>query len=161
MQDSIEAFRASFSGQTFTSGHPDYDLSRAVWNGAIDRKPALIASCTTAEQVADAIRFGRVSGLQIAIRGGGHNYAGHAVCDDGLMIHLGAMNGVAVDPEARRAAAAQPGPTSTRRRSSMGSRRPAASSAIPALRDSRSEEESAGSPRRPGSPATTCLPRKW
>jgi FAD/FMN-containing dehydrogenase len=103
MSDDIEAFRASFTGQTLTSGHPDYDLSRAVWNGAIDRKPALIASCTTAAQVADAIRFGRASGLQIAIRGGGHNYAGHAVCNDGLMIHLGAMNGVTVDPAARRA----------------------------------------------------------
>lgn len=86
-----------------TPGHPDYDRSRAVWNGAIDRKPAVIACCTTAEQVAGAIRFARRSGLEIAVRGGGHNYAGHAVCEGGLMIHLGAMNGVTVDPAARRA----------------------------------------------------------
>ena len=99
----IEAFKAGFSGQALTLDHPDYDRSRAVWNGAIDRKPAVIACCTTAEQVADAIRFARGSGLEIAVRGGGHNYAGHAVCDGGLMIHLGAMNGVAVDPAARRA----------------------------------------------------------
>jgi FAD/FMN-containing dehydrogenase len=101
--DDIEAFKAAFSGQALTPGHPDYDRSRAVWNGAIDRKPAVIACCTTAEQVADAIRFARGNGLEIAVRGGGHNYAGHAVCDGGLMIHLGEMNGVAVDPAARRA----------------------------------------------------------
>ena len=101
--DGIEMFRAGFSGQALTPGHPDYDRSRAIWNGAIDRKPALIARCTTAAQVADAIRFARESGLEIAIRGGGHSYAGNSVCDAGLMIHLGAMNGVVVDPAARRA----------------------------------------------------------
>jgi FAD/FMN-containing dehydrogenase len=101
--DGIEMFRAGFSGQALTPGHPDYDRSRAIWNGAIDRKPALIACCTTAAQVADAIRFARGSGLEIAIRGGGHSYAGNSVCDAGLMIHLGAMNGVVVDPAARRA----------------------------------------------------------
>ena len=100
--DGIEAFRADFKGQALTPGHPDYDRSRAVWNGAIDRKPAVIACCTTAEQVANAIRFARRSGLEIAIRGGGHNYAGHAVCEGGLMIHLGAMKDVTVDPGARR-----------------------------------------------------------
>ena len=99
----IEAFRAAFSGQVYTPGHPDYDRSRAIWNGAIDRKPAVIACCTTVDQVADAVRFARASGLEVAIRGGGHNYAGHAVCDGGLMIHLGSMNGVAVDPVTRRA----------------------------------------------------------
>ena len=99
----IEAFRAGFGGQALTPGHPDYDRSRAIWNGAIDRKPALIACCTTAEQVAEAIRFARGSGLEIAVRGGGHSYAGNSVNDGGLMIHLGAMNGVVVDPAARRA----------------------------------------------------------
>ena len=99
----IEPFRASFSGQALIPGDPDYDRSRALWNGAIDRKPALIACCTTAEQVADAIRFARASGLEIAIRGGGHSYAGNSVCDGGMMIHLGAMKSVVVDPLARRA----------------------------------------------------------
>jgi FAD/FMN-containing dehydrogenase len=99
----IETFCAGFSGQALTPGHADFDRSRAIWNGAIDRKPAVIACCTTAEQVADAIRFARGSGLEIAVRGGGHSYAGNSVCDDGLMIHLGAMNRVVVDPAARRA----------------------------------------------------------
>ena len=101
--DGIDAFRAAFTGRALIPGDPDYDVSRAVWNGAIDRKPAVIACCTTAEQVADAIRFARREGLEIAVRGGGHNYAGHAVCEGGLMIHLGAMNGVTVDVAARRA----------------------------------------------------------
>ena len=101
--ESIERFCTGFAGQALTPGQPDYDSSRSVWNGAIDRRPAVIARCTTADQVADAIRFARARGLELAIRGGGHNYAGHAVCDGGMMIHLGAMNGVAVDPVARRA----------------------------------------------------------
>jgi FAD/FMN-containing dehydrogenase len=99
----VEAFRTRFKGRALTPGEPDYERSRAVWNGAIDRKPALIAACTTAEQVADAIRFARERGLEISVRGGGHNYAGHAVCDGGLMVHLGAMNAVTVDVAARRA----------------------------------------------------------
>ena len=86
-----------------TSGDSEYDSNRSVWNGAIDRKPAVIARCTGAAQVAEAIRFARSGQLEIAVRGGGHNYAGHAVCDGGMMIHLGAMNGVTVDPAARLA----------------------------------------------------------
>src|SRR5256885_9167854 len=99
----LDGIKGRFSGQVLTVGHADYDRMRAVWNDAIDRSPAVIACCTTAEQVADAVRFARATGLEIAVRGGGHNYAGHAVCDAGLMIHLGAMNGVMVDPVARRA----------------------------------------------------------
>ena len=99
----VEGFRKDFGGQVLTPRDAGYDASRALWNGAIDRRPAVIASCSTAEHVAQAIRFGRGAGLEIAVRGGGHNYAGHAVCDGGLMIHLGSMNRVVVDPGARRA----------------------------------------------------------
>ena len=101
--DGISAFRTSFGGQALTPGDPEYDRSRSIWNGAIDRKPAVIAHCSTAAQVADAIRFARSSGLEIAVRGGGHSYAGNSVCEGGLMIHLGTMNSVAVDAAARRA----------------------------------------------------------
>lgn len=83
-----------------TPGDPEYDRSR---NGIIDRKPAVIACCTTAAQVADSIRFARASGLEVAVPGGGHSYAGNAVCDGGMMIHLGALNTVAVDAAAERA----------------------------------------------------------
>lgn len=102
-RNEIDGFRATFGGQVLTSGDSEYDSNRSVWNGAIDRKPAVIARCTGAAQVAEAIRFARSGQLEIAVRGGGHNYAGHAVCDGGMMIHLGAMNGVTVDPAARLA----------------------------------------------------------
>jgi len=95
-------FIAKFKGKALRPGDGDYDSSRALWNGAIDRKPAVIARCSDAAQVAEAVRFARACGLEIAVRGGGHNYAGNAACDGGLMIHLGDMNHVAVDPEARR-----------------------------------------------------------
>ena len=101
--DGIRTFCGGFSGRALTAGDADYEPLRAIWNGAIDRKPAVIACCSTAAEVADSIRFARASGLEIAVRGGGHNYAGHAVCDGGMMIHLGAMNRVTVDAAARRA----------------------------------------------------------
>jgi FAD/FMN-containing dehydrogenase len=99
----IDTFRAKFGGKALVPGDSDYDAARSVWNGAVDRRPALIACCISAADVADAIRFARDGGFEIAVRGGGHNYAGHAVCDGGVMIHLGAMNTVRVDPAARRA----------------------------------------------------------
>jgi FAD/FMN-containing dehydrogenase len=95
----IEGFR----GRLIGAGHADYDLARAVWNGAIDRRPRLIARCLGAADVVAAVRFGRERGLEIAIRGGGHNVAGTAVCDGGLVIDLSAMRAVRVDPAGRRA----------------------------------------------------------
>src|SRR5208337_4763948 len=97
------AFAARFKGRALKPSDAESDASRALWNGAIDRKPAVIARCSDADEIAEAVRFARASGLEIAVRGGGHNYAGNAVCDGGMMIHLGDMNRVAVDPEARRA----------------------------------------------------------
>jgi FAD/FMN-containing dehydrogenase len=103
MTPAIDKFRATFGGQALVAGDAEYDNARSLWNGAIDRRPAVIARCHSAADVADAIRFARANDLEIAIRGGGHNYAGHACCDGGMMIHLGAMNAVAVDPQRRRA----------------------------------------------------------
>src|SRR5712692_8292635 len=103
LKGDIEAFRSRFHGALVTPGEQGYDGARSVWNGAIDRKPALIARCSTAQDVADAIRFARESSLEISVGGGGHNYTGHAVCDGGLMIDLSLMNGLAVDPGARLA----------------------------------------------------------
>jgi hypothetical protein len=92
-----------FRGRLISADHADYDSARAVWNGAIDRRPRLIARCIGAADVIAAVRFARDHDLQIAIRGGGHNVAGTAVCDDGLVIDLSAMRGVRVDPADRRA----------------------------------------------------------
>jgi FAD/FMN-containing dehydrogenase len=92
-----------FRGRLITAGHPDYDIARAVWNGAIDRRPRLIARCSGAADVVAAVRWARDHDLEIAIRGGGHNVAGAAVCDDGIVIDLSAMRAVQVDPAERRA----------------------------------------------------------
>src|SRR5262245_10914624 len=92
-----------FRGQLISPDHADYNIARAVWNGAIDRRPRLIARCIGTADVVAAVRFARDHDLEIAIRGGGHNVAGTAVCDDGIVIDLSAMRGVRVDPVNRRA----------------------------------------------------------
>jgi FAD/FMN-containing dehydrogenase len=92
---------ASFSGQLVQPGDPEYDEHRGVWNGSIDRRPALIARCADVADVTRALRLARRSGLPLALRSGGHSFPGHSVCDDGVVIDLRLMNEVEVDPEAR------------------------------------------------------------
>jgi FAD/FMN-containing dehydrogenase len=92
-----------FRGQLISPDDADYDRARAVWNGAIDRHPRLIARCGGPADVIAAVRHAREQNLEIAIRGGGHNVAGTAVCDDGMVIDLSAMRGVRVDATNRRA----------------------------------------------------------
>jgi FAD/FMN-containing dehydrogenase len=86
-----------FRGVLITPDHRDYDNARALWNGKVDRRPRLIARCSSTADVATAVRLGRDSDLEIAVRGGGHNVAGTAVCDDGIVIDLSAMRAVSVD----------------------------------------------------------------
>jgi len=105
VEGQLRAFQAKFPGKVIPPDDPDYDRARSVWNGAIDRRPAVIARCSRAEEVAQAIQFGREAGLEISVRGGGHNFAGVAVCDGGLMVDLSGMRQVTVDPAARRAVA--------------------------------------------------------
>jgi FAD/FMN-containing dehydrogenase len=92
-----------FRGRLIGAGHADYHTARAVWNGAIDRRPRQIARCIGTADVVAAVRFARDHDLEIAIRGGGHNVAGTAVCDDGIVIDLSAMRAVRVDPAGRKA----------------------------------------------------------
>ena len=86
-----------FRGGVITPDHLEYDEARAVWNGTVDRRPRLIARCSGTADVAAAVRFARDCDLEIAVRGGGHNVAGTAVCDDGIIIDLSAMRAVSVD----------------------------------------------------------------
>jgi FAD/FMN-containing dehydrogenase len=86
-----------------TQDQRGYDDARAVWNGVVDRRPRLIACCSGTDDVAAAVRFARDRDLEIAVRGGGHNVAGTAVCDDGIVIDLSAMRAVTVDPADRTA----------------------------------------------------------
>jgi FAD/FMN-containing dehydrogenase len=91
------------AGQVVLPEDPDYDAVRRIWNAMIDRRPAIIARCAEADDVAKAIAFARSSGLEISIRGGGHNIAGNALCDGGLTIDLSSMRNVQVDPGKKRA----------------------------------------------------------
>ena len=99
--DRVEAFSASLSGVVLQPGADRYDAARRVHNGLIDKRPALIARCRGAADVSAAVGFAREMGLEISIRGGGHNIAGRSVTDGGLMIDLAEMKGMYVDPGAR------------------------------------------------------------
>ena len=104
------ALRDRMAGAVLEPGDPGYLEARTVFNGMIDRRPAAIAVCATAEDVARAVDFGREAGLLIAVRGGGHNVAGLGTCEGGLLISLARLRAVDVDP-ARRRAVAQGGAT--------------------------------------------------
>jgi len=94
----INGLAAGFQGQLIQPDDPTYDSVRQIWNGHIQRKPALIARCSGVADVIAAVRFGREHQLRSSVRGGGHAVAGHALCDDGLMIDLSMMTGSRVDP---------------------------------------------------------------
>src|SRR5215216_155770 len=104
----VIGLRESFRGEVVGPADTGYDEQRKVWNGSIVRKPGLIARCAGVADVRAAVRFGREHGLVVAVRGGGHSFPGLSVCDDGLLIDLGQMKGVRIDPE-RRVARVQAG----------------------------------------------------
>jgi FAD/FMN-containing dehydrogenase len=102
-QDALSELSASFTGQLVMPGDPAYDAYRGVWNGSIDRFPALIARCGGVADVVEVVRFARSTGLALAVRGGGHSYPGHSVCDGGIVLDLAPMKGIRVDPGMRTA----------------------------------------------------------
>ena len=109
-QASIVDLSARFLGVLLRPDQSGYDEVRRIHNGMIDRRPALIAGCLGNADIVDAVNFARTHGLELAVRGGGHNVAGRAVCDDGLMLDMSLMKGIHVDP-VRRTARAQGGVT--------------------------------------------------
>jgi len=103
--DAIDQLRRTMPGRAVLPGDEGYDASRVVWNAMIDHRPAVIVEPSSTDDVVAAVAFAREQGLPVAIRGGGHNAAGLAVCDDGLVVDLRRMRGVEVDHEARTARA--------------------------------------------------------
>jgi FAD/FMN-containing dehydrogenase len=106
----VDDFKADFAGQVLSQGDPEFDSARQLWNAMIDRRPTAIARCRGVADVMRAVRFAVAQGLPVAVRGGGHNVAGHAVCDSGIMIDLSEMRAVHVDP-VRRIAVVEGGAT--------------------------------------------------
>ncbi len=109
-QKTLDELGKKIVGRLVTSASQEYDETRTIWNAMIDRRPALIARCADAEDVVEAVRFARRHDLIAAVRGGGHNIAGNAVCDGGLMIDLSLMKTVQVD-STKRIARVGPGAT--------------------------------------------------
>jgi FAD/FMN-containing dehydrogenase len=101
--DRIGQLRTDMDGPVIVAGDGHFDEARRVWNAGIDRYPAAIARCESAADVAAAVAFARAQGLDVSVRGGAHNTAGTAICDDGLMIDLSLLNEVQIDPQRRRA----------------------------------------------------------
>ena len=97
----LRLFESSIRGELLRPGDARYEAARQVWNGMIDRRPAFVVRCRDAADVGAAVGFARDHGLPLAVRGGGHNVAGHAVCDGGVVADLSPMKGIRVDAKAR------------------------------------------------------------
>src|SRR5262249_40849094 len=106
----VEAFKKQLRGELLGPSDGGYDAARRVWNGMVDKRPALIVRCAGAADVIDSVNFARTNNLPISVRGGGHNVAGSAVCDGGVMLDLSRMKSVRVD-STNRTARAEPGLT--------------------------------------------------
>src|SRR6266581_1347731 len=101
----LSALRMGFHGELVERGDPTYEERRKIWNGSIDRYPALIARCTGVADVMAAVKFARGTDLPVAVRSGGHSFPGQSTCDDGIVIDLSPMKGIRIDPEARTVSA--------------------------------------------------------
>jgi FAD/FMN-containing dehydrogenase len=102
-KNKIDEFKGTLRGDVLLPGDPDYDQARQIWNAMIDKRPAMMVRCAGAADVLASVNFARDNALPLAIRGGGHNIAGSALCNDGLVIDLTRMRSVRIDPDKRRA----------------------------------------------------------
>src|SRR6188768_3762241 len=99
----VETLRTRIDGEVITALDAGFEDARRSWNADIDRRSAAVIRCATAQDVVAAIEYGRGHDLEIAVRGGGHSFPGHSMCEGGVVVDLGRMNGVRVDPQSRRA----------------------------------------------------------
>jgi FAD/FMN-containing dehydrogenase len=102
-KDTIQVLESKLRGPVIVPDDPGYDEARSIWNAMVDKRPGAIARCTGVADVMHAVRVARDQGLLVSVRGGGHNIAGSALCDDGLTIDLSGMKSVRIDPDARLA----------------------------------------------------------
>jgi FAD/FMN-containing dehydrogenase len=102
-EEAVEQFRAGLRGNVIRPGDATYDTARRIWNASVDKHPGIIARCRGLADVIDAVNFARENALLLAVRGGGHNVGGRALCDGGMVIDFCHMNGIHVDSRRRRA----------------------------------------------------------
>ena len=107
-RQAVEEFRSRLRGTLVLPTDKDYDVARRVWNGMVNKRPAMIARCADANDAVASVNFVREHQIPLSVRGGGHNYAGKAVCDGGLVVDLSSMKRISIDRE-RRTARAQAG----------------------------------------------------
>jgi FAD/FMN-containing dehydrogenase len=107
-KDAMKEFASTLRGQVVFPEDPDYESARKIWNGMIDKHPAMIVRCAGVSDVINAIKFSRKNNIEASVRGGGHNVAGNAICDNGMVIDLSRMKSIRVDPLIRTARA-EPG----------------------------------------------------
>src|SRR6185295_18060025 len=100
-ETAVRHLRASLQGELLLPSNDRYEETRKVWNGMVDKRPALIARCAGVVDVSAAVTFAREHGLLVSVRGGGHSVAGKAVCNGGLMIDLARMKAIQTDPDTR------------------------------------------------------------
>lgn len=100
--EQVDELKAALPGKVLLPADSAYEEARKIWNAMIDKRPAVIVRCATTSDVVRTVNFARDNGLLLAVRGGGHNIAGNALCDDGIVIDLSLMKAAQVDPEARR-----------------------------------------------------------
>src|SRR5215213_1384432 len=101
--EAVASLQAELDGRVSQPGETGYDDAVNIWNASIPRRPALVASCASSAGVVAALAFAQREGLEVSVRGGGHNYAGFALTEGGLMVDLTPMKALSVDPEKRRA----------------------------------------------------------
>ena len=101
VKDVVEDLKGLIQGDVLLPSDDGYDQARSIWNGMIDKRPALIVRCTGPADVIDAVKFARAHDLLVSVRGGGHNVSGNALIDDGMVIDLSQMRGIRVDPNSR------------------------------------------------------------
>jgi len=102
-RDQIKRLHATFRGDLIQAADFEYEKARKIWNASVDKHPGIIARCTGVADVIAAVNFARENALLVAVRGGGHNVAGRALCDDGIVIDLSRMKGIHVDAKNRTA----------------------------------------------------------
>lgn len=109
-KEALDSLASAIAGKAIRSGDSDYEQARRIWNANVQKYPGLIVRCAGTADVVQAVKFARASNVLVAIRGGGHNVAGRALCDDGIVIDLSGMKAVLVDP-AKATARVQGGAT--------------------------------------------------